>query len=204
MVDEKNTYNKIMEERKGIRAIERAFRKNNQKENVMDLRGQLKQILPQYMMPGNVGEINKVTWPFWYTVSFDLGTDPTIGPNTRQTQSFQISQEACFLLMQVTRKPFSYDNAGDLAPLAITIKDRQSSRQFNDLPIPIQNIGKKKNGTILPTPMYFAPNAFVEVELTSWITADMASTGNGKHEFVFFGYRMRAKEAGKALSTIFG
>lgn len=203
MTNEESTYNKILKERKRIRAIERAFR-NNYKENAMNLNGQLKQVLPSYMMPGNVGEINKVTWPFWYRVSFDLGIDPTIGPSTRISQTFQVSQEACLLLMQVSRKPWTYDNAGDLAPLAITIKDRQSSRQFNELPIPIQNIGKKKDGTVLPTPMFFAPNAIVEIELTSWIPADMASTGNGRHEFTFFGYRMRAQEAGKALSTIFG
>jgi len=204
MSNENLNYNEILKERKRIRAVERAFRKNNNKENVMDLRGQLKQILPQYMQPGNIGEINKVTWPFWYTVSFDLGTDPTIGPSTRVVQSFQVSQEAYFLLMQVSHKPYSYDTAGALAPLSVDIRDRQSSRQFNDQAIPIQNLGKKYKGSVLPTPLYLAPNAFVDITLSSWVPADMASSGNGKHEFTFFGYRMRAASAQSALSTIFG
>ena len=34
-----------------------------------DLHSNLKASLPSTMMPGNVGDINKVIWPFWFTFS---------------------------------------------------------------------------------------------------------------------------------------
>ena len=108
----------------------------------MNLKEQLMSVLPQNMLPGNVGDVNKVTWPFWYVGTFNFGTNPTYGPLTRTTQSFQVSQEAGLLLMAIGRKAWDNSIAGDLAPLQLEVRDRQSSRQFNDRPMPLQNIGK--------------------------------------------------------------
>jgi hypothetical protein len=197
-----NKINQLFEDRRQIRARERIFRRKFKKEINMGLLDQIKS-LPARMQPSNVGNIDKVTWPFWYSLTFDFGTNPTYGPLTRQVQSFQISNEAAFLLNAIGRKPWDSTNAGDLAPLQIELRDRQSSRQFNDRAIPIQNIGKKFLKSELPTPMLLAPNAFFEVTMTSWLLANQACVGVGKHEIYFYGYRIRAEDMKKTYSAIF-
>jgi hypothetical protein len=191
-------------DRKEIRRIERHWRRQNKKEKDMSLKGHLQKILPAGMMPGNVGHINQVMWPFFHVITIDFGTNPTYGPSTRQAQSFQVTQEACLLLSKITRKSYSYNDAGELAPLQLTMRDRQSSRQLNDRPIPLQMLGKKSFPSILPTPYLIMPNGFFEVEVTSWLTANQVTVGNGKHEFIFEGYRIRIEDQDKVLSTIFG
>jgi len=208
-----NELNQIFEERKQIRALERKFRrdhKKREKENNVEtnnsLLQKLKSVLPPHLIPGNVGDIKKVTWPFYSKVTFDFGTNPTWTVNTRQVQSFQVTQEAGFLLMAIARKAWDSTGAGDVAPLQITITDRQSSRQFNNAPIPIQNIGKKKRPTILPTSYFFMPNAFVDITMTSFVPTGetMTTVGNGKHEFSLFGYRIRAEDTASIMAAIYG
>jgi len=162
--------------------------------------------LPANMRPGNVGDYNSVTWPMWYQVNFDFGTNPSYTSNTRQTQNFQNTQEAGFLLMAISRKHYGYDTASALAPLQVEIRDRQSSRQFNNNPIPLPMFGRRSHPTVMPTPMFFAPNAFVDVTCTSWMASGntMATTGSGKFQLSFFGYRVRVEDADKVMSSIFG
>jgi hypothetical protein len=170
----------------------------------MSLKSHLQQILPPGMVPGNVGQINEVMWPFFSVITIDFGTNPTYGPSTRQAQSFQVTQEACLLISKISRKSFAYSTAGELAPLQLTIRDRQSSRQLNDRSFPLQMIGKKSRPCVLPTPYIVMPNGFFEVEVTSWLTANQVTVGNGKHQFIFEGYRIRIEDQDKVLSTIFG
>lgn len=170
----------------------------------MSLRKHLESFLPPYMVPGNVGDINQVTWPFWESVAFNFGANPTWSPNTRQTQSFQVTQEAAWLVTHLARKSYGYDTGSELAPLQIQIVDRQSSRQFNDRPIPIQMIGRRSKPSILPTPLLLMPNAFVDVTMTSWSDGAMATTGTGRMDLVIFGYRIRVGDQNKVLSTVFG
>lgn len=171
-----------------------------------DLKSTLKSILPANLVPGNVGEYSSITWPFWYQADFDFGVNPSFTQNTRQVQSFQNTQEAAFLFMSVARSHNGYDNASALAPLQIEMRDRQSSRQFNDRPIPLQMIGRRNHQTVLPTPLLIMPNAFLDVTATSFVPAGntMASTGTGKFQLSFFGYRIRVEDADKVLSSIFG
>lgn len=168
----------------------------------------LKKFLPANLLPGNVGDIDKVTWPFWFPLTFNFGTNPTYNSATRQLQSYQVSNEAGFLLMSIGRKAWDGSIAGDLAPLQVEIRDRQSSRQFNDRPIPIQMIGKKSRRTVLPTPMLISPNAFLDVTMTSWVPdtglLSMPTVGNGRHELSFFGYRIRGEDMNKMYASIFG
>lgn len=194
------------QQRKEIRRQERKWRRSQKQgeQSMNPLRKALESFLPPYMIPGNVGDVNQVTWPFWEVVSFNFGTNPTWSPTTRQTASFQVTQEAGFLLTSISRKSYGYDTSNDLAPLQFEIRDRQSSRQLNDRAIPLQMIGKRSLPTILPTPMLLMPNAFIDVTMTSWITASMASTGNGRVDLVFHGYRIRVEDQEKVLSTIFG
>jgi len=171
---------------------------------IKGLREQLASKLPSFLMPGNVGGYNKVVWPFWTVVNFDFGTNPTYGPGTRQEQRFRVSQDGAFLLQAITRNSFSYDTAGELAPLQVRFIDRQSTRQLNDLPIPIQGIGHKSRPAILPTPYLLMPSALFEVEMTSWLPAAQLTTGNGRHQFLFFGYRVRVEDFENVLSTVVG
>jgi len=211
MVQNQDQIDKILEERRVIRAKERSFRRSRlKKENnvniVNTLQEKLKAVLPKHLLPGNVGDLKEVTWPFYHKTTFDFGTNPTWLPTTRATQSFQVTQEAGLLLMAISRKPWDSTGAGDRAPLQISISDRQSSRQFNNSPIPIQSIGKKRWPTILPTSYFFVPNAFVDITMTSFIPTGetMTTVGNGKHEFSFFGYRIRAEDTASIMAAIYG
>lgn len=171
----------------------------------MNLKDTLASILPSHLVPGNVGEYTQVTWPFWNQLDFDLGVNPSYTENTKQTQSFQNTQEAAFLLMAISRNHYGYDNASALAPLQIEIRDRQSSRQFNDKPIPLQMIGRRSHPTALSTPLLIMPNAHLDVQVTSFMPSGntMATVGKGKFQLAFFGYRIRVEDSGKVLSSIF-
>jgi len=193
------------DDKKEIRRMERQWRREFKKRsNEMNLRDHLRSFLPPYMVPANVGKITEVTWPFWETVSFDFGTDPTYNNSTRQTRSFQVTQEAGWMITHLARKSYAYTNASELAPLQIEIRDRQSSRQFNDRSIPIQMIGRRSKPTIFPTPLLIMPNAFVDVTMTSWLDTPMTTTGVGRMDLVIFGYRIRVGDEDKVLSTVFG
>jgi hypothetical protein len=167
------------------------------------LEQELRSKLPNYMLPGNVGPVEKVTWPFWYTVELDMGVNPTYGPNTKVTNQFQVSQEAAFMVMAIYRKNYVYSTAGDLSPVQIELKDTQSARVLNDAPIPLQMFGKKSKPTILPSPYMLMPAAFFTLTATSWLPAPQATVGNGKIQFTFFGYRIRTQNPGQVLSTVF-
>jgi len=216
-----NEYKKLKTRLRELRRIERTFgslkeEKNNMANNpvipsqqqygfqsVQSLRDNLKNSLPSYMNPSNVGNINQVAWFFYEQVNFDFGTNPTLTPATRQTQSFQVSQEAALLLMSVSRTFSTYSTSAGLGPWLVEFRDRQSSRQFNDLPVPLQMIGTKSNPSILPTPMLLMPNAFFDVTMTTFATSQ-ATVGESKHQLSFFGYRVRIEDADQVLGTIFG
>ena len=206
------------DQRKEIRRLERQFRRsqnqnqnqnnnfagseNAAKENTMSLEQNLKRILPSYMMPTNVGDVNSVSWPFHHVVNFDLGDNATVGPNTRVTDSFQVSQEAAFIITKMSVK--THSDGIEMAPLTIRMIDRQSSRQFNDGAIPLQMIGSKSYPSIFPTPMLIMPNAFMDFTLESWVAANQAVVGSGKIQLMLEGYRIRLGDMTKVLSTIFG
>lgn len=210
-----------------IRRLERQFRRSHKSDNnlnnnnteasndvsstkefpmssVSALEQKLKEILPAYMMPTNVGDINSVAWPFHHVVNFDLGNNPTYGPNTSQTKSFQVSQEAAFIVTHLSLKSFGDDTGGEKAPLTIKMVDRQSSRQFNDKGLPIQMLGSKSHPTFFPTPMLIMPNAFMDFEIRSWLLANQVCVGSGKFQLLIGGYKIRLGDMKKVLSTVFG
>jgi hypothetical protein len=88
--------------------------------------------------------------------------------------------------------------------LQMIVRDRQSTRQFMDFPIPIQAIAKKTPPTIMEVPLIFMPNAFVDVVVTSWLPVAQATLGSGRMVFTFSGYRTRTEDIGTVLSTVFG
>lgn len=162
--------------------------------------------LPTHMVPGNVGGINEVTWPFLFQINLDLGDDPSIVDSSFTKGSFQVDQEAAFLMMSICRS-HSTNAAGQsatiTAPLQVEIIDRQSSRRFNNAPMPLQMIGQNSLPSIMPTPMYVMPNAFIDFVVNGIPTVAQDFSGSGLFQLSFFGYRIRTEDAGKVLSTIF-
>jgi hypothetical protein len=168
------------------------------------LKRHLEKVLPAGLIPGNVGDQGNVTWPFWYQVDFDFGSDPEWTPTTLQTQSFQVTQDSAFLLASIGRSSAAGYTAGDMAPLQVSIRDRQSTRQFSDTPIPFAMFGRRSHPMVLPTPMLIMPNAWVDCTMTSFVSTSLDSTGNGLLQLIFFGYRVPVQEADKVLQSIFG
>jgi hypothetical protein len=198
--------------RKSLRRREKALRGRQEylgsqqqygsTNSIKSLKDQLQFTLPPYLMPGNVGGINEVTWPFYFQVDFDLGVNPTINSALVQNKFFQVTQESAFLLMAVEKA--MEDTGLNNAPLQVEIIDRQSSRRFNNAPIPMQVFGYKGNPTIFPTPMLIMPNAAMDVTVTAMSGLNQPCVSSGVFQLSFFGYRIRVEDAGKVLSTIFG
>lgn len=156
--------------------------------------------IPPHMMPGNVGENKKVHWPFMFNVEFDLGADPVFSAASRQQKFFQVTQEAGFLLCGISRAHNVTGSGGNLAPLGIEIRDRQSARQLNNAPIPIQTIGKHSRYLPIHEPFWIPPNAYVDITLSYLgdTATDVNSTGgeNSRVSLTFWGYRMRDPRTG--------
>lgn len=174
--------------------------------NVQIMRESMQGILPAYMMPGNVGGINQVCWPFYFQIELDIGDDPTIIDSSFTKGFFQVDQEAALLLMSVSRA-HNTDAAGFSAtvnaPLQVELIDRQSSRRFSNAPTPLQMFGFNSMPAIFPTPMYIQPNGFLDVIVNGIPATAQSFTGSGKFQLSFFGYRIRTEDTNKVLSTIF-
>jgi hypothetical protein len=193
---------KILRERKLIRRIERKMRR--ERRNQMSLESELLSKVPSGLIPGNVGAYNDIAWKFTYSVDFNFGVNPTYDQNTNQTQSYQNTQEAAFIFGWISRSAADNTTASNRAPLQLRIVDRQSTRQFNDLPIPLQMIPESTPPMALEVPLIIMPMAFMDLTMTSWLTAAQATVGSGKHSIAMGGYRVRTNDIGKVLSMIFG
>lgn len=163
------------------------------------------------LMPGNVGDINKVVWPFFYTF-----TAPELAPGVSSTGSFTVSQEAAFIWMNFTCAVFLRSGAGpnytytaidtsdesangNIDGLNIVFRDAQSSRVFQRDPMPIEAFGNPQYPTVLRSPVMFLPNSTVECLYTN---------NNSTNVYVpfitFFGYRVRIQGAENILSLVTG
>lgn len=177
--------------------------------NVKNLKNSLLGALPNFMVPGNVGAINEVTWPFLFQANLDFGTDPSLADNVFARSFYQVDQEAAFLIMGISRAHSSDANNASAtadAPIQIELIDRQSSRRFNNAPIPLQMIGNNSLPSILPVAFYMNPNAALDIVASGIPPAanPVDFTGSGEFQLSFFGYRIRTEDAGAVLSTIFG
>jgi len=182
------------------------------KSGAAGLHNELNQALPDKLKPGNVGDINKIIWPFWFTF-----TAPVLPINTGSNGFVTITQEAAFIWMSTSKTVFKRTGAApnyvytaidganpddDLSSannLTVSIRDAQSSRVFMGSPIEIDDIGPANEPSVLPTPQFIMPNATIECAFQNnhasnvyvpWIT--------------LFGYRIRIENAENLLSTIFG
>lgn len=162
--------------------------------------------------PLNIGDINKIMWPFFFTFSA-----PVLVPGASASGFFTVTQEAGFNMLSLCKVVFKRtgvapnydftaidsdreDNAiANANGLTITLRDSQSSRVFMSQPLPIDMIGSSSNPFIFPSPQFMLPNATMEMTFQNnsttetfvpWITT--------------FGYRVRISDAQNILSTITG
>lgn len=173
------------------------------------LKQNLDRSLPQNMRPGNVGSINRVFWPFWFTF-----TAPTLTPNSASQGFTTITQEAAFVLMSYSKAvykktagPTQYtyidpndpSASGAVDGLKFTLKDSSSTRVFHNSPIEIDQIGHPEFPSVLPTPILFLPNATIEITYNNDHPTDTFVP------FVtLFGYRVRIEDAQALLGTVVG
>lgn len=166
--------------------------------------------LPKQLKAGNLGEINRVIWPFFFTFSA-----PELNPSTGTNSYLTVTQEAAFIWMSMTKTVFKKvnapvphyeaidandfnDNNSNANELTVSLRDAQSSRFFTDQPLPLDMIGSAKNPTVLPTPQLLLPNASMEAIFQN----DHVS--NVYVPFItLFGYRLRLDNP-NILSTIVG
>ena len=72
--------------------------------NIKELRRDMSGFLPNYMVPANVGGINDVAWPFFFQIPFNATSIlANLNRNSMLKGSFQIDQEAAFILMAIPR-----------------------------------------------------------------------------------------------------
>ena len=173
----------------------------------MSLKTNLKSKLPNYLAAGNVGDINKVIWPFYFT------TDRVeVNPQSNVRSSFVVSQEASYVWMSYTKSVFvkdsndnsqSYldpDNVDNHASgLKFFIRDPQSQREFFNRPIDIDHVGNPRWPSALPAPQMILPRSTVEVNYVNESEDTIYIP-----QLTFYGYRIRMENANELLSTVWG
>ena len=206
----------VLKEQQNLKDIRRAERSADTKGALLadqplinrtgDLEYNLKAVLPKQLVPSNVGSYKEILWPYWLNFEFDydVAGDSVFTSAGIKEVTKQISQEAGFIVISAFRDYQTAGQAGRGAPLQVTIKDRQSTRQFNDNPIQIQHIGEKGEGTKFPTPYVFMPNARITLEISSILGADYTVVGeSSKQRISLFGYRIRTEDASKIAEKIY-
>ena len=179
-------------------------------DDVKSMQANLNSSLPSYLAPGNVGDINRVIWPFYFTTQI---TDP-IAPGTTVRTSINVTQEAAFTWMSYMKTVYRYDTLNDnmtyidpdgfntaslASGLGFTIRDAQSQREFFGGFVDMDTVGNPRFPSTLPSPMLVIPNGVLEVTFTN-----KHATNYYVPRISFFGYRMRIENQQELLSTIYG
>ena len=207
--DAQALYEELMTRRQVNRQRELSLASREQIMNKMpilssgDMGMKLQQILPPHLKPLNVGHVDNVMWDFFFPVTFDLGNNPLINPNYRLRETFNVNIEASFLLCGIIIDCNLHDINGLEAPLTMTVKNTSSTRQFNDNPFPIQNLGQAGLPFIFETPLLLTGNSTVETEISTWLQENLQLSGNPKFDITFFGLRVRDENGSNVVSTLF-
>jgi hypothetical protein len=178
-------------------------------DSARGLDANLRAALPSTMRPGNVGDINKVIWPFWFTF-----TPVELAPGRTLQSSLTITQEAAFVWMSLAKVVFNKtagptytyvdpDNftsgTGSTPGLFFSLRDSSSSRTFQSGPQPVDTVGPPDEPTVLPTPVLFLPTSNIEA-----IFSNQHATKTYVGLITLFGYRVRLEDAQNILSTVEG
>lgn len=181
---------------------------NNGPQN---LQYNMRNALEPMLTPGNIGDINSVIWPFFFTT--DVPDSPLANGETLQT-GFSVTHEAAFIMMSFTKVVYLVEgevpndswtyldpDAGQpSAPgLTFTLRDGSSSRQLFNTPMLIDNYGHPRYPTKFPRPVMLLPNQVMQIAFTN------SHPTNLYVPFISaFGYRIRVEEAQKLLSLVYG
>lgn len=201
----------VISKEKNLKMLESQLRQGQlMTEDARDLeRNLFKNLGP--LAPGNVGEINRVIWPFWFTT--DLPNNEGIALDESFQTQFSVTLEASFIIMAIAKtvyqtnvEPWNYldpneDGLLGRAPgLSFTLRDSSSQRQFfGNEPVAMGHIGNPRFPTVLPRPMLLLPNQMMEIQFMN----DHASNVYFP-TLSFFGYRLRLENAQQILSTVSG
>ena len=191
----------------------------NEKENLLrqglvpntgpqTMQANLQSSLDPTMVPGNVGDINKVLWPYYFSTDYLL-----VNPAETVKNGFTVTQEAAFIWMAYTKvvsihtagpevntyiNPDDVSGAGLAPGLSFTIRDSQSARDYQNQPINLDSVGNPRWPTTLPRPLLILPNSNVEISFTN------SHASNIYVPFLTaFGYRIRIEDAKNLLGTVF-
>lgn len=179
-------------------------RPNNSAQN---LEYNLRQNLGPLLAPGNIGDINNIIWPFYFTTEIP---DESIGANETFQTGFSVTQEAAFIWTSFTKAVYlddagswGYLNPDDTQPsapgLSFTLRDGSSSRQLFNTPMNIDNYGNPRFPTKLPRPIMLLPNQVMQIAFAN------SHEANSYVPFITaFGYRVRIEQADKLLSLVYG
>lgn len=166
------------------------------------------------LAPANVGEMNKIAWPFFFSTD-RMGSQGISQGQTLQS-NFNVTQEAAFILMSYTKcvyktnqpapnTPWNYidpniDGLEGQAPgLYFTLRDASSMRQFFNSPIPLGAYGNPNFPSKLPRPIMLLPNQMMEVSFQNTHPSNVYLP-----QLTFFGYRIRLEDSQRYLSLIHG
>jgi hypothetical protein len=189
----------------------RAARGMGANASAQEVSGNLQTLLPNDLVPGNVGDINKVIWPFFFRTNLQ---SPLV-PAQTFTTTFSVTQEASFIWMSFTKAIYNVTdaglptekwqyiddndpaNAGLLQGLTFTVSDAQSTRDFMNTPVDLSQVGLARFPFKFPRPVMFLPNANVQINFTN-------GTGLTLVPFITaFGYRLRVENAQDILSLVY-
>lgn len=177
-----------------------------------DIEKNLSRNLGPILAPGNLGDINKIIWPYFFSTAVP---EATLSPGQNLQTGFQVTQEAAFILMSFTKTVYSNnsitnqwiyldpndeaDQTNQAPGLTFTLRDGSSSRQFFNRPIPLSCYGNPRFPTKLPRPVMLLPNQIMQVQFNN------SHPSNDYVPFLtFFGYRMRVEDAQNFLGLVYG
>jgi hypothetical protein len=175
-----------------------------------DLQANMMRALGKEFSPGNVGDINKIIWPFYFTTD----TPPAAGIAVDQSfvTGITITQEAAFVAMSFVADVYdvaagpawSYitpttSGVSDYPGLSFAIRDTQSGRDFFNVPMALDSYGNPRFVAKYPRPIMFLPNSNVQVQFFNSHPTKVYAP-----KLTFFGYRVRIEDAQNLLGLVYG
>lgn len=179
-------------------------------DGVKSAEAQVKSALPSYLAPGNIGDINRVIWPFYFMSS----RSGVLSPNGSIRTSINITQEAAFVWTGVSKAVYEYDQItglmtyiqpnddatiGQAPGLRVSMRDAQSQREFFGRQIDLDHIGNPRFPLVLSAPQILQPNAVMEVNFSNTNQVQSYVV-----QLMFHGYRVRIENAQDLLSFVYG
>jgi hypothetical protein len=147
--------------------------------NSRSLESNLSQTLGPMFAPGNLGDLNKILWPYYFSTEIPTFS---IAPNTTFQTGFSVTQEAAFIWMSYTKavyletpdgggvqwtylNPNQGSGVGNFAPgLTFSLRDGSSSRQFMNTPMNMGAYGNPRFPTKFPISMMLMPNQVMQIQ----------------------------------------